>query len=126
MRKTFYLSLLLGCLCMVGCKDDSTDSGQPYDPNRPATFTEFTPTEGAVRTRMYIKGSNFGIDESKIHVNIGGKRAKVIGTDGNTIYCMVPSRAYSGEVVVMMEGEKGIRRRPTRLTRNSPTTQERS
>lgn len=107
MKKTFYLSLLLGCLCMVGCKDDSTDSGQPYDPNRPATFTEFTPTEGAVRTRMYIKGSNFGTDESKIHVNIGGKRAKVIGSDGNTIYCMVPSRAYSGEVVVMMEGEKG-------------------
>ena len=52
---------------------------------------------------MYIMGSNFGTDESKIHVTIGGKKAPVIASNGNKIHCMLPSRAYSGIVNVVIK-----------------------
>ena len=68
---------LMCCLFMVGCKDDFKDPSiwdfKPCDPSKPIEFTDFTPKEGGVRTRMYIMGLNFGTDESKIHVTIGGQ-----------------------------------------------------
>ncbi len=106
MKKSLFLVFLYSLL-LVGCKEENSDVGKAYDPSQPATFTEFTPTEGAVRTRMFIKGKNFGTDETKIRVNVGGREAKVIGTDGETIYCMVPSRAYDGNVTVMFVNDKG-------------------
>ena len=78
-----------------------------YDPSQPVVFADFMPKEGSVRTRLYITGSNFGTDISRIHVTVGGKTAKVIGTDGNKIYCMVPRRAYSGEIEVKITSAQG-------------------
>ena len=76
------LICLLICSLMgffsTSCQDDKKNS-EVYDPSQPVVFTEFTPTEGALRTRLYIYGSNFGNDVSKIHVSIGGQSAKVIG-----------------------------------------------
>ena len=54
-----------------------------------------------------ITGSNFGNDVSRIHVNVGGKEAKVIGSNGTEIYCMVPKRAYDGKVTITIDGENG-------------------
>ena len=106
MKKKLFV-VLMCCLSLLSCKEEESDVGKAYNPSTPATFTEFTPTEGAVRTRLYIKGTNFGTDETKIHVTVGGKTAKVVGTNGTTIYCMVPSRAYDGNVVVAFDNEKG-------------------
>lgn len=72
----------------------------PSDPNKAVIFTDYTPNQGSVRTRMYINGSNFGTDVSLINVTIGGQKAKVIHSDGNQIYCMVPARASGGYVEV--------------------------
>ena len=47
-----------------------------------------------------IYGSNFGNDKSIISVKIGGKPATVINVHDNGIYCIVPDRAYSGEIEV--------------------------
>ena len=70
------------------------------DPNVEVVFTDYSPLEGAVRTNMFINGSNFGTDPSLIRVVVGGKEAKVVSSSGTQIYCIVPSRADGGFVQV--------------------------
>ena len=109
-RKRLSLAGLLLCSLMsfwlASCQDDDQDSGA-YDPSRPVTFKEFTPTEGALRTRLFIYGENFGSDVSRIHVTIGGQEAKVIGANGTTIHVMVPRRAFEGTIRVWMTDAQG-------------------
>jgi len=94
----------LGACVLSSCKEknDALD----YDPNKPSVFNDYSPKQGAVRTRLYIQGENFGTDISKIHVYIGEKALKVIGSNGSEIYCMVPRRTTSGEVRVVIEGNQ--------------------
>lgn len=104
--KKHLIAVFACCLFFVGCKDDKVDSSQ-YDPSQPVVFTDFSPKEGGMRTRLYIEGSNFGSDESKIHITIGGVKAKTIGSDGKKIYCMVPPKAFDGIINVRVEGPDG-------------------
>ena len=106
MRQTFIISAILCCMMFIGCSDDDKVSTS-YDPTQPVVFTDFSPKEGQVRTRLYIYGKNFGTDETKIHVNVGGQDAKVIGSTGEIIYCMVKKRSYDGNVTVTIDGEDG-------------------
>lgn len=101
-----HLFFALMCCCLLSCSDSEKNTDQ-VDPSQPVIFTDFSPKEGSVRTRLYISGRNFGKDLSKIHVNVGGKEVKVIGSNGNSIYCMIPSRAYDGNVTVKIEGDNG-------------------
>lgn len=95
-----YATLL--CLgIFTGCKDD-TDGLAKHDPKSPVEITDFTPKEGSVRTRMCISGKNFGNDASQISVKIGGQKAKVVGSNGELIYCLVPFRASEGTVEVFV------------------------
>lgn len=93
-------------MMFIGCKDDDVASGS-FDPSQPVEFKDFSPKEGQVRTRLYIYGKNFGTDETKIHVNVGGKEAKVIGSTGEIIYCMVGKRSYDGAVTVTIDDKDG-------------------
>jgi len=102
--------LTLGCIA-VSCDDSGVDPSipkeyQPYDPSKPVVFSDFSPKEGPVRTRMFIDGSNFGTDLSKIVVTIGGREASVIGSSGTRIYIMVPPRAVDGNVKVSILNTK--------------------
>ncbi len=49
-----------------------------------------------------IYGSNFGTDTSLIRVYINGKPAPVIASTGSSIYVLVPSKAGTGEVKVII------------------------
>lgn len=101
------LILAFTCLLVVtGCKDDN-NTNSSYDPSRPVTFSDFSPKEGAVRARLYIYGDNFGTDVSRIKINVGGKDANIIGSNGSKIYCMVPNHAYDGNVTVQIMDENG-------------------
>lgn len=85
---------------------------RPSDPQSAVSFESFTPNEGNISTRMFIKGKNFGTDISLIHVTIGGKRARVISSTGDQIYCLVPARADGGYVEVAInnpDGSEGIK-----------------
>jgi len=93
-------------MMMIGCSDDDNNRTS-FDPSQPVVFSDFSPKEGQVRTRLYIYGKNFGTDETKIHVNVGGKEAKVIGSTGEIIYCMVQKRSYNGNVSVTIDDENG-------------------
>ena len=89
------------CCCglfLVSCSDNAEFEKAlvPSDASKPVTFTNFTPNEGSMRTRIYIHGSNFGTDPSKIQVTVAGKEAKVVGSDGNIIHAQVKKRSYSG------------------------------
>ncbi len=106
--------VLLSFVCLGGfgsCIDSGTDVNVPTyyasDPDKAVTFTDYTPHEGSVRTRMFINGSNFGTDVSLINVSVGGQKAKVIHSSDNQIYCMVPARASGGNVEVEIKNADG-------------------
>lgn len=109
-------TVLFSLICLVGfgsCIDKNVEVNLPTyvasDPNVEVTFTDFSPLEGAVRTNMFITGSNFGTDPSLIRVNIGGKEAKVVRSSGTQIYCIVPPRADGGTVQVdILKQDKSV------------------
>lgn len=110
-RKAVFLFLCIILFCCAvthSCKEKSiADEGQGYDPSLPPVFTDFLPKKGAVRTRLYIEGSNFGTDVSKIHVFIGDQELKVVGSNGSQIYCMIPRYTNSGVVKIMIKRDTG-------------------
>jgi hypothetical protein len=103
-KAAYWIILALSALCFQGCSDDdSTDLvSKPYDPSLPVVVSDFTPKTGGVGQRLVIYGENFGNDPELIHVFIGGKEAKVIGVKGEALYCLVPEKAYSGEIEIFM------------------------
>lgn len=107
---SFYaIAILFAMVCATSCSDDGGYTGPkpvtPSDPSKPITFTDFSPKEGAVRTLVFIEGSNFGTDVSKINVLIGGVSAPVIGSSGSKICAMAPRKSNRGDVVVQILGE---------------------
>lgn len=93
-------------LFFYSCKDDVGKQKNDFDPGMPVEVTYFTPKSGSAKTRMHIYGKNFGTDISQISVKIGGIPAKVIGSNGEIIYCMVPHRAIGGTVEVEVGPDK--------------------
>lgn len=96
---TIVILLTLGHI-MVGCKDSEEHNGSEIDLSKPVLFSDFSPKEGAVRTRIFIDGSNFGSDASRFKVTIGGVESKVISVDNTILYCTVPPRAHEGTIVI--------------------------
>lgn len=116
-KQTSFVMLSFICFGGLGsCTDKGINVDPPayysYDPQQPVTFTEYTPNEGNINTRMFISGNNFGTDISLIHVTIGGKKAKIISSNNTQIYCLVPARADGGYVEVAIDnpdGSEGIK-----------------
>lgn len=98
-RMTHVVFFCMGILCFSSCKDDPSIVGE-HNPDHPIEITDFSPKEGSARTRLYIYGKNFGSDIQQIKVKIGGEPAKVVGSNGEIIYCIVPFRATKGTVEV--------------------------
>ncbi|WP_240377456.1 IPT/TIG domain-containing protein [Arachidicoccus soli] len=94
--------LLLLSTCIISCKKgsgNSTGSGA-YNPSEAVTVTDFFPKTGGGGQQLVIYGKNFGNDKSIVSVKIGNKDATVINVHNGGIYCIVPNRAYTGEVEV--------------------------
>jgi hypothetical protein len=90
-------------LILFACnKESATNKGIPYDPSKPVTISRITPDSGGVSTQLMIYGSNFGNDTAQIKVYINGHLAPIVGTNGSSIYVLVPSKAGSGDVKVMV------------------------
>ncbi|MBZ4191329.1 IPT/TIG domain-containing protein [Niabella beijingensis] len=90
------------------CKDKDLIRKDSYDPGKPTVFSDFSPKQGAIRTRLYIYGDNFGTDVSKIHVYIGERELKVVGANGKQIYCWVPGQTSTGQVRVVIDGNTPV------------------
>ncbi len=90
-------------LLLGACSDKGTiDTRIPYDPSKPVTINRFAPDSGGVNTQMIIYGSNFGSDTSLIKVYINGHQAHLIGLNSTALYILVPSKAGTGEVKVVI------------------------
>lgn len=107
----FIAILFAIALAATSCSQEGGYQGAkpviPTDPSKPVTFTDFSPKEGPVRTLVFIEGSNFGTDVSKIEVIIGGVSAPVIGSSGTKICVMAPRRSNRGDVIVRIMDEGG-------------------
>ena len=91
---------------LMACKDDNLSSG--YNPSNPVEITKIDPEEGGVGTQCLIYGKNFGTDISKIEVTFNGKKANIVGSDGDCVYCFVPVRAGSGPIKVRVGDKENI------------------
>jgi len=87
---------------ITGCKTDDQiiSEAKSFDPSKPVVVSDFNPKSGGMGQRLVIYGQNFGNDPEDITVTIGGKKAIVINVVGESLYCLVPKQAYTGEVVV--------------------------
>lgn len=92
-------------LGLWGCKDDGgeVDVTTPFDPSKPVVVSDFSPKSGGMGQRLVIYGDNFGDDPEAVTVLIGGKEAKVINVKGESLYCLVPRQAFSGEIEVQVK-----------------------
>jgi hypothetical protein len=93
--------LALGALfvaAMAGlwsCEKTDTSLGKPYDPSLPVKVQGFEPDSGGMATKVFIQGSNFGTDLSKIKVYFNEMRAPVVGSDGEHLYVITPRQPGS-------------------------------
>lgn len=112
-KKLFWIfAILFAIICFAtGCSDEGgfqgIDPGKPTDTSKPITFTDYSPKEGSVRTLIFIEGSNFGTDLTKIKVIIGGVPAPVVGSSGSKICAMTPRRSNEGNVIVQIYDKDG-------------------
>ena len=90
------LATLLIIVCVFACKREKTVGKTEYDSNSPIQVGSFMPDSGGIRTKLIIKGSNFGTDKSKVKVYFQDtekdRLATIIGIDNETIYCLVPKQ----------------------------------
>lgn len=104
--RVFILGAILLAIASVGCskKDNgstaTTGSSKAYNPSEKVSITSFFPTIGGSGQQLVIYGSNFGNDKSIVSVTIGGISAIVITVHDDAIYCLVPDRAYLGDIKV--------------------------
>ena len=100
-RRQIYRMLLgLIALSLTQCKQENIRQEAGFDPSKAVVITDFYPKEGSVGNNLVIYGENFGNDLSKIQVAIGGKIAKVIGVKNNSLYCIIPEKAYDGDIKI--------------------------
>lgn len=100
---------LVVVILFLQCTDDRGEIKPIYDPSLPVEITSFSPDSGGVSTQMLIYGANFGTDTSLIKVFVNGKRAPFIGSTGTELYVMVPSRADTGYVSVVVGSDDQLK-----------------
>lgn len=83
--------IMMLVLALESCKsDDQNDGKTEYDPDKPVKLTSFYPDSGRIAEKVILNGENFGSDPDKITVYFNKKKAKVIGSDGGSMYVVVP------------------------------------
>lgn len=100
----FFSILIFLSSNFIGCNSglDNKSVVSPPDLNVETTITDYYPDSGGVATKLILHGTNFGTDTSYLKVYVNGKKAAIIGCDGEAIYAIVPSRADSGFVKLVV------------------------
>ena len=93
------------------CEDNSPDTfgRKSYDSSKPVRINGFEPDSGGLATKVFISGSNFGSDLSRIRVwftaytdegtqvNV---RASVVGSSGDHMYVITPRLSHLRECTI--------------------------
>lgn len=98
--------LVLIIFCFAGCKDND-EAENVFDPGKPVLIKDFLPKKGGFGSNLILYGDNFGNNPSNIKVTIGGKSATIVTVKNNSLYCIVPSRAYDGDIHVSIYDNQG-------------------
>ena len=107
-----YVILMLFAFFFGSCDDGREigivpgSGGAPFNSALPIRINSIYPNEGSAGQRVLIEGENFGNDPSKIEVYIGGKKAPVVNVKDNCMYCLVPSKAFNGDLKVQVKDEE--------------------
>lgn len=100
----FVLSVIVLWSC-EGNKSHNFDR-EEYDPSKKIEITGFEPDSGGMSTKVFITGSNFGSDVSKIKVYFNDVPAPVVGSDGKHIYTITPRQPGRENVIsVVVNGD---------------------
>ena len=99
--------LALITLCFIGCKDDKDSAGVAFDPSKPVVITDFMPKEGGYGSNLILYGDNFGNDPAKLKVTVGGQSANIISVQNDKLYCVVPQKAYDGDIQISICNDSG-------------------
>ena len=85
------------------CDNNDPDrfTGEDHDPAKPVEVFSFEPDSGGLATKVFISGSNFGSDRSKIKVFFNDTPAPVIGSDGNNLFVITPSQPGRENVITV-------------------------
>ncbi len=98
--KCLWAIVVLSFIAFACQKDTAPQEPKAYDPSEKVAVMDFFPKTGGGGQQFIIYGKNFGNDKSIVSVTIGGKPATVINVQDEAIYCIIPDRAYTGEIVV--------------------------
>lgn len=82
--------MYIACLVSCNSSNNDEDAGKPYDPSKPVRITDIEPEAGGFATKVFISGSNFGTDASKIKVYFGETPAVVVNSSGDYLYVYSP------------------------------------
>ena len=100
MRKVGMIFFVTACIFLWSCEDKPDSSGLAYNPSKPVLVTGFEPDSGGMATKVFITGSNFGADVSKIRVYFDEVQAPVVGSDGNHLYVITPRLSGRREISI--------------------------
>jgi hypothetical protein len=106
MMSALMVALCLATSCGGNDDEETVEIIPPFDPALPVVISDFTPKTGGIGQRLVLYGQNFGNDTALVRVSIGGKPAKIIGVKGESLYCIVPGKAFAGNIEMRI-GEEG-------------------
>lgn len=107
LRITYFVVAIITMIAW-SCEGDKSDNfgREKYDPSKPVEITGFEPDSGGMSTKVFITGSNFGSDLSKIKVYFNDVPAPVVGSDGKHIYTITPRQPGRENVIsVVVDGD---------------------
>jgi sugar lactone lactonase YvrE len=111
MRKQKQLSIIYFVVAIIifwSCEGNKSDNfgRESYDSSKPVEITGFEPDSGGMSTKVFITGSNFGSDISKIKVYFNDVQAPVVGSNGRNIYTITPRQPGRENVIsVVVNGD---------------------
>ncbi len=108
MKQVLFLLLLAlwGCSSEEVVKHPTVDN--KYNASQPRTLSGFTPESGGIGDKLIVKG-NFGTDISKMKVIFdNNKEARILSTDGASIYCLVPKQGAGDNSIKVMVGDEEL------------------
>lgn len=96
------LMIMFAVTIISSCKKDNATGNKArtaYNPGVPVTVSDILPDSGGIRSKVIIKGTNFGTDTSLVTVyfidSVTQRRATIVNMDNETIYCLAP-KEYGG------------------------------
>ncbi|WP_052467060.1 IPT/TIG domain-containing protein [Psychroserpens damuponensis] len=102
--KTLFKLMMLACIVIfTAC---SSNDEAPVPENKNPNIASISPTEGPMLSTVVISGENFGTDVSKVEVYFDDIESVVQSLTDSEIVVTVPSKAYNGELKLVINNEE--------------------